>query len=334
MKTTMTNLRKYFLGLIHPQELDAIREEENAKGNDELMAELESLWDEEMRREPMFDAAGRQSLEMSKKALLSEIGKTGKRASSRVVALRLVSTAAMVMFILASFLVWKQHEFNTSLMSRMVETQTKAGDTTLVRMPDGTTITVSGNSCLVYPMAFSSKNRKVALSGEAYFSVAHDAKHPFVVEGNGFDVTVRGTKFNLRTRQGDSQSTVWLDEGSVDIKSAKTGEQLTLKPGQQAQINAETGKLRVSQANLNGIRISWLSGKMSFKNTPLHDVLGTVCANYGLTLDMGNGISDVPFTGTLPNNSISEVVETLEIVYKVKIKVSRKVMSVERVNID
>ena len=330
----MTNLRKYFLGLIHPQELDAIREEENAKGNDELMAELESLWDEEMRREPMFDAAGRQSLEMSKKALISEIGKTGKRASARVVALRLVSAAAMVMFILASFLVWKQHEFNTSLMSRMVETQTKAGDTTLVRMPDGTTITVSGNSCLVYPMAFSSKNRKVALSGEAYFSVAHDATHPFVVEGNGFDVTVRGTRFNLRTRQADGQSTLWLDEGIVDIKSEKTGQRMTLRPGQQARINTETGRLAVSQTDRNGVKISWLDHKMSFRDTPLYDVLATVCANYGLTLDMAKNINNLPFTGTLPNNSISEVVETLEIVYKVKIKVSGKVMSVEWVNID
>lgn len=325
----MTNLKKYFLNLIHPQDLDAIREEEQAKGNDELMAELESLWNEEMRREPSFDAAGRQSLEMSKNAVLREIGRSGKRASARVVALRLVSTAAVVLFIFASFLLWKQHSFNASLMSRMVETQTKAGDTTLVKMPDGTMITVSGSSCLAYPMAFSNKNRKVALSGEAYFSVAHDAKHPFVVEGNGFDVTVRGTKFNLRTRQGDSQSTVWLDEGVVDIRSAKTGDRLTLKPGQQAQINAETGKLRVSQANRNGIKISWLGRKMSFKNTPLHDVLGTVCANYGLTLDMAKDINDLPFTGTLPNNSISEVVKTLEIVYKVKIRVSGKEMKVE-----
>lgn len=333
----MTNLKKYFLDLITPRDLDAIREEENAKGDDELMADLQRLWQEETRREPLLGAADVKALEMSKSAVLGEIDKSNdscQRAGARVVALRLVSTAAAALLIFASVLLWQQHSLNASLLSHVVETRTNPGDTTLVKMPDGTMITLSGASRLAYPMAFSSKNRQVSLSGEAYFSVAHDARHPFVVEGNGFDVTVRGTSFNLRTRQGDGQSTVWLDEGVVDIKSAKTGERLTLKPGQKAQINTETGKLMVRQANHNGIKISWLDHKMSFKNTPLHDVLATVCANYGLTLDMEKGVSDLPFTGTLPNNSMAEVVKTLEIVYKVKISVSGNVMAVKAVNID
>lgn len=340
MKTTMTNLKKYFLDLIRPQELDAIREEEKAKGNDKLMADLECLWNEETWRELSLDIADRRSLDMSKKAVFGVIDKSsstnnpGKRESARVVALRFVSTAAVALLIFTFLLAWKQHELNASLMSSVVETRTSPGDTTLVRMPDGTLITVSGGSILAYPMAFSSTNRKVSLRGEAYFSVAHDATHPFVVEGNGFDVTVRGTRFNLRTRQADGQSTLWLDEGIVDIKSEKTGQRMTLRPGQQARINTETGWLAVSQTDRNGVKISWLDHKMSFRDTPLYDVLATVCANYGLTLDMAKNINNLPFTGTLPNNSISEVVETLEIVYKVKIKVSGKVMSVERVNID
>lgn len=334
MTTTMTNLRKYFLDLIHPGDLDAIREEEKAKGDGELMADLESLWEEEMRREPSLDAVGRQSLEKSKDVVLREIGSSGKRDRVRALALWLASTAALALFIFASLLVWKQHAFSTSLMSRMVETQTNAGDTTSVRMPDGTWITLSGSSCLTYPLSFSSNNRKVALSGEAYFNVAHDADNPFVVECKGFDVTVRGTKFNLRTRQGDRQSTIWLDEGVVDVKSEKTAERQTLRTGQMAQIDAETGRLRVTRADRMGIRMSWASHEMSFRDTPLYDVLATVCDNFGLALDLGKDINDLPFTGTLPSNSLSEVVKTLEIVYKVRIRVSGKVMKVERVNVN
>lgn len=178
MKTTMTNLKKYFLDLIRPQELDAIREEEKAKGNDKLMADLECLWNEETWRELSLDIADRRSLDMSKKAVFRVIDKSsstnnpGKRESARVVALRLVSTAAVALLIFTFLLVWKQHELNASLMSSVVETRTSPGDTTLVRMPDGTLITVSGGSTLAYPMAFSSTNRKVSLRGEAYFSVA------------------------------------------------------------------------------------------------------------------------------------------------------------------
>ncbi len=325
----MTNLKRYFLDQIHPQELDAIREAENVKGNDVLMTDLECLWEEESLRAPSLDTTARQSLEASKDEMLGMIGESGKRVKTRAMLLWLASAAAVVLLLFSSFLVWKQRSFDASLMSRMVETQTKAGDTTLVKMPDGTSITISGSSRFAYPMAFSSKLRKVSLSGEAYFNVAHDSNHPFVVEANGFDVTVRGTKFNLRTRPSEGHSTLWLDEGRVDIKSAKTGERQTLRPGQKAEIDMETGKVNVSQANSKGIRTSWLSHEVSFRNTPFHDVLRTVCDNYGLTLNIAKGINNLPFTGTLSNNDISEVVKTLEIVYKVKIRVSAKVMTVE-----
>ena len=136
MKTTMTNLKKYFLDLIRPQELDAIREEEKAKGNDKLMADLECLWNEETWRELSLDIADRRSLDMSKKAVFGVIDKSsstnnpGKRESARVVALRLVSTAAVALLIFTFLLVWKQHELNASLMSSVVETRTSPGDTT------------------------------------------------------------------------------------------------------------------------------------------------------------------------------------------------------------
>ena len=112
MKTTMTNLKKYFLDLIRPQELDAIREEEKAKGNDKLMADLECLWNEETWRELSLDIADRRSLDMSKKAVFGVIDKSsstnnpGKRESARVVALRLVSTAAVALLIFTFLLVW------------------------------------------------------------------------------------------------------------------------------------------------------------------------------------------------------------------------------------
>ena len=92
MKTTMTNLKKYFLDLIRPQELDAIREEEKAKGNDKLMADLECLWNEETWRELSLDIADRRSLDMSKKAVFGMIDKSsstnnpGKRESGGIAA--------------------------------------------------------------------------------------------------------------------------------------------------------------------------------------------------------------------------------------------------------
>lgn len=329
----MTNLAKYFFNLIHPEDIESIRKEESRKSDNDIAVALEDLWNEEMQKEPALDAEAANALEKSKDIVMQAVLPTTQpvveRGKARTIALRIMSAAAAVLLIISITAVWKYRSFSESLLSHQVEMITGAEDTTSVKMPDGTMIRVLGGSSLAYPTAFTGKYRRVALSGEAYFCVTHDSKHPFIVESNGFEVTVKGTKFNLRARQQEKYSTVWLDEGRVDIKSVKTGESLTLHPGQKAKLDSKTGKLSLQQADYNGIHTSWLTHEVAFRNTPFHDVLNTVCTNYGLSLVLNKDVSNVPFTGTLPNNNLSEVIQTLEIVYKVKIKVSSKVMTVQ-----
>lgn len=325
----MTNLAKYFFNLIHPEDVDSIREEENQKSDNDIAVAFEDLWNDEMRKEPTLDAESINALEKSKKIVMQVAQSATKRGKAKTVALWIMSAAAVALLFISISVVWKYHSFSDSLLSHQVEMMTGTEDTTSVRMPDGTRIRVCGDSRLAYPTAFTGKYRKVALSGEAYFCVTHDSKHPFIVENNDFEVTVKGTKFNLRARRQEGYSTLWLDEGKVDIKSVKTGESLTLRPGQRAMVNSKTGRLSLQQTDYNGIHTSWLAHEVSFHNTPFHDVLNTICTNYGLSLVLDKNVSNVPFTGTLPNNNLSEVIRTLEIVYKVKISVSSKVMAVQ-----
>lgn len=325
----MTNLAKYFFNLIHPEDVDSIREEENQKSDNDIAVALEDLWKDEMQKEPVLDAESTSALERSKKIVMLTAQSATKRGRARAVALWIMSAAAVALLFISISVVWKYRSFSDSLLSHQVEMMTGIEDTASVKMPDGTMIRVCGDSHLSYPTAFTGKYRKVALSGEAYFCVTHDSKHPFIVENNDFEVTVKGTKFNLRTRHQEGYSTLWLDEGKVDIRSVKTGESLSLRPGQRAIVDSKTGKLSLQQTDYNGIHTSWLTHEVSFRNTPFHDVLNTISANYGLSLVLDKSVSNVPFTGTLPNNNLSEVIRTLEIVYKVNINVASKVMEVQ-----
>lgn len=325
----MTNLEKYFFNLIHPEDVDSIREEENQKSDNDIAVALEDLWDDEMQKELALDAKSTSALEKSKKIVMQAAQSATKRGRAKTIALWIMSAAAVALLFVSVSVVWKYRSFSDTLLSHQVEMMTGSEDTASVKMPDGTMIRVCGDSRLAYPTAFIGKYRKVALSGEAYFCVTHDSKHPFVVENNDFEVMVKGTKFNLRARKQEGYSTLWLDEGKVDIKSVKTGESLTLRPGQKAIVDSKTGRLSLQQTDYNGIHTSWLTHEVSFHNTPFHDVLNTICVNYGLSLVVDKDVSNVPFTGTLPNNNLSEVIRTLEIVYKVKIKVSSKVMVVQ-----
>ena len=324
----MTNLAKYFFNLIHPEDIDTIREAEGRKSDNDIAVTLSDLWNAEMLKEPKLDAEATDALERSKDIVMLTTQSAAKRGRAKTIALWMVSVAAVALIFITISTVWKYRSFSDTLLSHQVEMSTGSEDTTSVKMPDGTQIRVGGNSRIAYPSAFTGKYRKVALSGEAYFCVTHDPTHPFVVECKDFEVLVKGTKFNLRTREQDGYSTVWLDEGKVDIRSMKTGESLSLRSGQKALVDSKTGRLSLQQTDFNGIHTPWLTGEMTFHNTPFHDVLNTICANYGLSLVIDKGISNVPFTGTLPNNNLSEVIRTLEIVYKVKIHLTGKVVSI------
>ena len=84
-------------------------------------------------------------------------------------------------------------------------------------LADGSEVWVNSESELVYPVRFVGEKRVVRLKGEAYFKVQADADHPFIVEANGMEVKVYGTRFNVNTRRDDQIQTT-LVEGSVSVK--------------------------------------------------------------------------------------------------------------------
>ena len=111
---------------------------------------------------------------------------------------------------------------------------TACGDRQTVVLPDGTSVQMNSGSSIVYPERFSSKHRTVVFSGEGIFSVAKNARHPFIVKAPSFEVEVLGTVFNLEAYPEENKSTVVLSEGSVVIRHS--GSESTLRPGQKAEL--------------------------------------------------------------------------------------------------
>ncbi|WP_286856730.1 MULTISPECIES: FecR family protein [Sphingobacterium] len=101
-------------------------------------------------------------------------------------------------------------------------------------LSDGTKVWLNSGSSLEYPVEFSG-NREVRLSGEAYFEVRHDPKHPFLVKTDIQQIKVLGTRFNIRAYE-DKQFTT-LVQGSVEVKANGSTSTMKMKPNEQAIIN-------------------------------------------------------------------------------------------------
>jgi len=177
-------------------------------------------------------------------------------------------------------------------------------------LADGSKVWLNAGSSLTYPVLFIGNERKVSITGEAYFEVMHDASKPFIVNNGSMDVKVLGTHFNVNAFEDDDDNTikVTLLEGSVKINNGKaTG---LLKPGQQALVNKEVKV--VSDVDL-GMVMAWKNGYFQFDNASLQNVLKRISRWYDVDVIYEGSNQPREFVGEMQRDlNLSEVLKILE----------------------
>lgn len=154
-----------------------------------------------------------------------------------------------------------------------------------VTLSDGTHVYLSADSRLEYPSKFEGDERKVTLEGEAYFDVAKDAKHPFIVKTDQLETRVLGTKFNVANYMGKF-TRVTLIEGAVNVKSIKDGQFTRLAPGDEVVVD-ENGKMTRNAIDVDGY-VYWQEGFFYFDNQPLSEIMQTMGRWYNVNVVFAN----------------------------------------------
>lgn len=160
---------------------------------------------------------------------------------------------------------------------RFNELEVPRGGEYKVRLADGTLVYLNSATRMKYPVKFDEKERKVYLSGEAYFEVAKDPERPFFVEMEGVEVRVYGTSFNVNTHQKGNIQTV-LVKGSIGVKVLSSGMESVIRPGQMAEFKQGNTKVDVKDVNV-AVYTDWKDGIFRFENQRLEDIL-TVLSNW------------------------------------------------------
>lgn len=203
-------------------------------------------------------------------------------------------------------------------MPQLITVQANAGMRTSLNLPDGTIAYLNSGSTLSYPVPYDKEERRVALTGEAYFKVAHDVDHPFVVSvsNDQMRVKVLGTEFNLQAYAEEGEIQTTLVNGLVSLefrnKSGKVLEQ-KLIPSEKAIYNLLAGEVNIQKVNTL-YDTAWMDGKLMFKDSPLPDVLKKLSYFYNVTFEVKDKIMEsYCFTGTFKDKQLSQVLEYLKI---------------------
>ncbi|MFB6457090.1 FecR family protein [Chitinophaga sp. Hz27] len=205
-----------------------------------------------------------------------------------------------------------------------------------VVLPDGTKVWLNAASALRFPTGFTGHERKVELTGEAYFEVAQNEKLPFkVIVNDKAVIEVLGTHFNVNGYENEQLLSTTLLEGRVRVHSMKDlngsrNNGVILQPGQQANINQNLSAAITVINNANVDRaVAWKNGLFNFEGATLGEMMKQLERWYDITVRYEGTIPEREFQGKLPRNlHLSQVLRILDEM-GIKTRLEGKVLIIE-----
>ncbi|QDK81034.1 DUF4974 domain-containing protein [Spirosoma sp. KCTC 42546] len=203
-----------------------------------------------------------------------------------------------------------------------IKNETKANQ--LVRLPDGSQVTLHQGSQISFPRAFSTRQREVFLIGEAFFDVVRRPKQPFLVYTNQLTTKVLGTSFTVRAYANDKEAKVIVRTGKVSVfntpANGKPGElankepAFILTPNQQVTFDSQEKQMKRSLvAAPEPIATTTAQAQlMVFEHTPVVTVFKKLEATYGILMNYdADLLADCELTAEFGSESLFEKLDLI-----------------------
>ena len=195
-----------------------------------------------------------------------------------------------------------------------------------VTLSDGTQVFLNSGTSLRYPVQFlEGFDRTVFLTGEAYFNVTKDKKHPFMVYADELNIKVLGTSFNVSHYPEDSNINTVLVEGSVEIntrvKDRKHEEGIVLEPGFKAEWQKAGNDITIQSVDTE-IYTAWIQGKLIFRNTSFLKIRHALERKYNVSIqNLNKDLDKQLFDATFDIETIEDVLEAFNKSYAFKYEI-------------
>lgn len=266
--------------------------------NQKIFHQYAVAWNQEEMRIPSFNKAG------ALQSLNARIDAIEHKPEPDARPLWLKIAAAFTVLAVSAVVLWSVLR---QASVQYVETATVAGQRTTIRLSDGTTILLNGQSTLRYPEEIRGNTREVFLRGEAFFEVTPNPGVPFKVHTDAIVTEVLGTSFNVDA--DSAQVAVTVATGKVKVSDASGQE--VLVPGDRVQVMRTSGAMKRSQVNLDAA-LAWTRNTLVFENTSLDEVARKLGHWYGTRISLENGqVAKCRITGTYRNESLIHILEAI-----------------------
>ena len=248
----------------------------------------------------------------------------GKIIVRKFISNRLYRMAAAIL--VGALLFVSGYEFFYRPASSASMSQVVATDKVLntVALPDGTFVSLNSNTKISYPKKFSGKNREVTIEGEAFFEVKPDKNKPFIIHAGKAQIRVLGTSFSVSAYPATKQVEVIVQTGKVQVVN-KTSEklqtdELILTPGDKGTLVYASNTMQKT-TNQDPNFIAWKTHNLTFKATSLREVIENLEKVYKVNIRLADPkLNELLLTAQFNDYPLDFILKVIENTFPIEIQ--------------
>ncbi|MCL6217680.1 FecR family protein [Zunongwangia pacifica] len=315
-------LERYFSGNCSEEEKEIIeRLFLSEKNNPKLKHFLKEIWEKtrgEVKTRDFDDSAYRSVLAKIKVKPKRDIRKWYAIAASLVV---IIASLAYTFYL-------NSDGPGVSPALTYITVSTEKGEQKNIKLPDGTIVKLNYESTLTYPENFDEENRRVQLVGEGFFEVS-DSEGNFKVDFADHYVKGDNTHFNIQAYANDSESTVSLTAGTLNVGGIGSKDILYPLQANESLHISKDATFKKERMDSRAV-LAWKEGNIYFKNTGLSEVLTSLSRKYRDSIVLKPNGDPLPkFTINIKSGySLEQILETLSLTKKITYKRQGKIIIV------
>lgn len=221
-----------------------------------------------------------------------------KRKVKRIYRWSIAAAAGILLLITAG--IYHYHERNKITLKIAL---TKPGETKMLTLPDGTEVWLSPESRLIYPDTFREAERNVTLCGEAFFQVARNTAHPFIVSTGLLKTKVLGTSFDINAYPNRKYARVIVATGEVAVNNIPGGKRtadssLRLLPNQQVVYTMYNNRLMKGNfPDAAKILYERRNGHLEYNGAGIETVVEDLSVQYGVNIHLADQLNNYTYYG-------------------------------------
>lgn len=228
---------------------------------------------------------------------------------------------------------------------------TKPGSKSKIQLPDGSQVWLNGDSRITYDENFRGPFREVQITGEAYFDIAKDKDHPFIIHANSIDVKILGTSLNVRSYSNEKNTEAVLIRGSIEVTlHGSPDKKIILQPNEKLVVqNGKSlvrqevaarrkepdvpvmtlGKAHLQPKDSTAMAILWIKNKLAFDQEPLEDVARKLERWYDVKVTIKDErLKHMAYTAVFEDESLRQVMEALRITGNFRYSIGKKEVTI------